>query len=504
MDLVAKIKIGFLAIFIIGVVSLTIFTPTKGKFFMNICFNTPWKNLHPGKQNTLIGGLIISQQFESLVKIDTEGNVIPGIARSWVVSDDFKSIRFKLDESKSFSNGSVVTANDVLQSWVTSFNMSKTGPNNSLKDVLYNVEGFEAGLRPEEIKGFKVISDHEFEITFKNPFRMAIYHLRGARFSIYKNIENKIIGSGQYSFDVDNSKDTLELVQNKTQDKVFVRYLNSKEIINEVKTGMCDVFYAPSGGPSLSEHDKTSIDYVESEDAVHISFFLNTKKGIFSDLNMRRAFLYLVHKNKETSQLFLKTPDFSKADPQLYNSFSQGRLEDEETAKIIKEGEEFVSEFINRLSKEKISIFVNDKGFLKEAFSAIGLEPFLVEEVGSSSELTTAVYKGEMQQDMTAAFISVLSYDPDGIYHALGRHGAILNPYIANENIFNLLEEGRAITDREKLDGFYKNVSRAFLREVPFIHLGFSRNVLFYNKQKISVSKDAFRNTLDFSSFIER
>lgn len=489
---------------LILVIGITMNSLQKEKTTSTFCFNFPWRNLHPGTQNTLVGGLIISQQFESLVKIDTNGNVVPSLAKSWKISDDFKKIHFKLDEDKRFINGKQVKSIDVLTSWEKSLAMSKEGPNNSLKDVLYSLEGVGQFTGLRNISGFKILNDFEFELNFKSPFRLAIYHLRGARFAVYSESSGTIVGSGRYKYDVNSSSDSISLIDNQNEHDFNIILKPKGDVAELISEGVCDIAYAPQGVLPRNLVDFPDVEYVESEDAVHLVLTLNTKKGIFSDVKMRRAFLYLINQSREIANSFVGNNSLNSADPQIYNVFAQGRLDEEEAIRIISEGSKWVDIFKTQVTKNDLSFLINDASFLKNAFDKIALSSSLKIVNGDSSMITKATYSGSLEQDFTAGFISVLSYDPDGIYHALGRHGAILNPYIANEKIFNLLEEGRAITDREKLDGFYQEVSRVFLREVPFIHLGFSRNVLFYNKQKISVSKDAFRNTLDFSSFSER
>lgn len=476
----------------------------KEKKTSTFCFNFPWRNLHPGSQNTLVGGLIISQQFESLVKIDNSGNIVPSLAKSWKISEDFKSIYFKLDENKKFFNGKQIKSEDVLSSWENSLAMSKEGPNNSLKDVLHSLEGFDQTASLRNISGFKIINEFEFKLNFKSPFRLAIYHLRGARFAIYSEENGTIIGSGRYRYDVNSNAEKVFLLDTKNEHDFNIILKPKGDAAELIQKGVCDIVYAPQGILPKKLANFPSVEHVESEDAVHLVLTLNTKKGIFRDVEMRRAFLYLINQSREVANSFVGDSSLNSADPQIYNVFAEGRLSDVEARGVIAEGAQWTGKLKEKIAESNLSFLINDASFLRNAFEKMGLSSSLKIENADSSTITKVTYSGNLEEDFTAGFISVLSYDPDGIYHALGRHGAILNPYIANEKIFNLLEEGRAITDREKLDGFYQNVSRAFLREVPFIHLGFSRNLLFYNKQKISLSKDAFRNTLDFASFIER
>ena len=60
-----------------------------------------------------IGGMIILNLHDPLVRRDSDGNVVPGLAETWEVSDDGMSITFHLQEGVKFQDGSGLTAEDV-------------------------------------------------------------------------------------------------------------------------------------------------------------------------------------------------------------------------------------------------------------------------------------------------------------------------------------------------------------------------------------------------------
>lgn len=79
--------------------------------------------------------------------------------------------------------------------------------------------------------------------------------------------------------------------------------------------------------------------------------------------------------------------------------------------------------------------------------------------------------------------LSIVHGDPDGIYHALGQTGAIASKMTMRDSVTELLEQGRGIVEVEGLDTHYKKVTKAILREVPFVHLGFTRRFFIFNKK---------------------
>lgn len=63
---------------------------------------------------------ILTPMYDHLVGIDEEGNVAPGVAESWDVAEDLRSVTFHIREGMTFHNGEELTAEDVeysLERW---------------------------------------------------------------------------------------------------------------------------------------------------------------------------------------------------------------------------------------------------------------------------------------------------------------------------------------------------------------------------------------------------
>jgi peptide/nickel transport system substrate-binding protein len=54
--------------------------------------------------------------YDALISVDSKGNLIPELAESWTVSEDAKEVTFKIRADAKFSDGSPVTAADVVYS----------------------------------------------------------------------------------------------------------------------------------------------------------------------------------------------------------------------------------------------------------------------------------------------------------------------------------------------------------------------------------------------------
>lgn len=73
------------------------------------------KTIDPGLNGASDGGDVINNTFEGLIR-EKSGQVLPGIAETWDVSEDGLTVTFHLRESN-WSDGSPLTANDFEYAW---------------------------------------------------------------------------------------------------------------------------------------------------------------------------------------------------------------------------------------------------------------------------------------------------------------------------------------------------------------------------------------------------
>lgn len=123
-------------------------------------------------QCTTIHYTVATNVFDRLVEMeyDSGGNVkiVPSLAKSWDVSEDGCAYTFHLRENVKFSNGSPLTASDVLYT-LTRLLTHPDSCNRDIADPILGTEQLEKG-ETDQLAGFKPLSDLDFTITLKQPF----------------------------------------------------------------------------------------------------------------------------------------------------------------------------------------------------------------------------------------------------------------------------------------------------------------------------------------------
>jgi ABC-type transport system substrate-binding protein len=471
----------------------------KPKGELRIAFDGAWQSIHPGLQHTLIGDLTLSNQFEPLVGINANGAYVALAAKEWTISKDFKLLKFKIDTARRFADGSRLSAGDFKTSWETSLKLDPKSSNNSLLDVLYKVDGFSNFSKSGEISGLKVIDNETLEIHFATPFRMALEHLSGNRFAAYHERDGKFIGTGAYVIN-ELSPKLLRLTPNpyfsdepKPKADILLSVIDAESAVEDLRSGKIDaVGYATGAQISSDLASAQNLSTIVGEDAIHRAIYLNNQRGhFFEKREYRLALQYLVQEYLEQHSM-LGNPLYTALDPQVYLPLQAGRISESDATSIIESGKAFVPDLLEAARANPPILIETDALSLRPLLKAIGVEISEKSRVVPRSEIIGIIYKG-VEADLIPGSFGVASGDPDGIYHKLGKSGAIASPMTANVEVERVLEVGRSITDKDKLDSFYKSVNETILREAPFIHMGFNKAIAIYRNDKIEVSQAVLR-----------
>ncbi|WP_159455111.1 ABC transporter substrate-binding protein [Pseudobacteriovorax antillogorgiicola] len=427
--------------------------------------------------------------FESLVHRGGNGLVVPLAAKSYHFSNDFRTLEFVIDTDRKFSDASKLTSYDFKRSWQEAFLITPNSAVSSLADILSVIEGVDDFAKSKELSGVITPSPDKLIIKFKTPFRMALMHLTGARFSAFKKVDGEFIGTGRYMFESQES-DHVKMVLNpfSTEETDFevIEAIHDSSPMDKLISGEIDIIALNA----KEAPEDRNIGQSYGEENVGAWLHLNGKPGrFFEDEKRRLAFQYLSWKVfTEHRERLEKTIGQFRVDFQPFLPFSPGRISNDETEEIISRGRRYVDSLIadSKSNPIKVCFAGSLKGVLFELLSQEGLS--LVDLNIPISGVMADLYKHNTA-DILVAVASVHLSDPDGIYHLLGKNGAITSPMIQREKVTSLLEIGRTLTDQSRVKNHYENVSRAILTEVPGVHIGFRYSNYLFRKDKLTITR---------------
>jgi ABC-type transport system substrate-binding protein len=114
----------------------------------------------------------------SLLRLDSDASILPGLALAWQRNDDFTVYVFHLDPLAVWSDGTPITAQDPIDLW-----NFQARPDSLVVDpfwgIINNIKGFDAVNAGEatEIEGLVAVDDHTLEISLVEPDPLYVWKI---------------------------------------------------------------------------------------------------------------------------------------------------------------------------------------------------------------------------------------------------------------------------------------------------------------------------------------
>lgn len=128
------------------------------------------KNLDPQMASDNNSLLVIKNAFEGLCRIDSDGNVIPGVALDWTTNLDSTEYVFSLRKDAKWSNEDPVTAYDFEFAWKRAVDPETKSSTCSSLFCIKNARAIFEGQMDKEELGITVIDAYTIKVTLEYSF----------------------------------------------------------------------------------------------------------------------------------------------------------------------------------------------------------------------------------------------------------------------------------------------------------------------------------------------
>ena len=112
---------------------------------------------------------VAQQVFDGLVQFDSDLNILPSMARSWVSSRDGLRWTFYLQQGVKFHHGREMTAEDFVYTFTRLLHPQTASPRAWLFDRIQGAKRFLAGQAPH-VEGLRALDAYTLEITLEQPY----------------------------------------------------------------------------------------------------------------------------------------------------------------------------------------------------------------------------------------------------------------------------------------------------------------------------------------------
>ena len=265
----------------------------------------------PAQQGDAGTAALLAQLFEGLTSFDASLQVRPALAQSWSVDPSGLQVTFQLRPGLEFSDGTPLTADDVVASWLRILDPVRPGPLASLLDDVVGAVAYRQGRGPRSGVGISARNGTVvvrllkpatyFPAIAANP---ALAVAPASEVSVLDSTQppSPFVGSGAYTVTAQDAT-SITLQANPHYwagpppigSVIVVTDFGGKSPVDAFSAGEVDytpideadalwIRYDPQLGPQLRQEPSLSVTY----------YGFDTRRPPFNDVRVRQAFAWAV------------------------------------------------------------------------------------------------------------------------------------------------------------------------------------------------------------------
>jgi peptide/nickel transport system substrate-binding protein len=455
---------------------------------------------------------IAANIFNTLIKYDENLNHAPELASQWIISNDQKTITFKLKENLFWADGTPLTSDDVLFTWRLVTDPNTRTPYAS--DYLL-------------VKDAQTPNKQTFTVTYEQNYAPALdtwasLQILPKHVLKDEDINNtffsrKPTGSGYYQLDqwINGQQVTLKRNKNSTQGQALIEKLTSR-IIPDTSSQFLELIADNIDLMNINpiqyqrvfpsrEDLKQKIGLYKELGNGYTYLGFNLKQAPFNDPKVRQAMNYAINKEEIIKGVLLGLGEAiaspykpgtrwnnESLSPYPYDPskalalLKEAGYERNTAGILVKDGKPFEFEILTNQNKQREMTAVLVQRRLKE----IGID-VKIRVLEWASFINRFIKTG----DFKAVVLGwSLSLDPDqfNIWHSSQQGPGQFN-FVGYENprVDELLELGRRELNNDKREEIYHEFSKLLLEDSPIVYLYAGYGLSAINKRVQGIKNPA-------------
>ena len=442
--------------------------------------------LDPQLTSAIASVSVYGNMFDTLTRIDEEGNVVPHIAESWEQIDE-NTISFKIREDVTFSNGEPLTSEDVA------FTIERVVASPYVAYVLDFVDSVET---PDEYtvvvhtnEAFGPILAH-FSIPYTGIVPKSEVEKDEAAFSAHP------IGSGAYKLVEWKPGDYVTLEAN---DNYFLGAPTIKEVTFRImpensqrfialEAGEIDIAYdiAPNDVKRAEESDELQVINQESMSAMYLTINMG-KGGPLADPNVRKAISLAINRQDIIDAVSYGYGSLaSSVVPPSCICYSDNVAPTEynlEQAKEYMAQSDYPDGFSCTLWTSDDSIRVEASNIIQAQLAELNIDVKL--EILEYGTLLSSLDHG----DHDLVYERWTTDSGDAYYTIYALYNSTCTPYegndafYVNETVDQLIQEGRQIFDVAERTAVFEQIYEIVAEDLPYVPIYYPYNSVAMSNQ---------------------
>lgn len=455
-------------------------------------------------------GNVNSVLYTPLVRVDTDGLPVPGLAEKWDISEDKLTYTYYLREGLKYSDGSPMTTEDVEFTWTLLHDPSYDGLNSVVEAKIKGGQAYKDG-KADSIEGIQIIDERTISVTLEETNATALTVLGGPILSkayygkdyqfgnldYIKNLHANPITNGPYKLEKFIPGQEVRFVANehyvlgKPKTEYFIYKTTEGDTWQFIETGEVD--YGSFSATTDNIEKLKSLGFLNLIPSTASNYGynqFNLERDPLKDKRVRQALTYGLNRqliyvdSRQGAASIANIPSspilwsYTEEDinPYLYDPEKAKQLLDEAGWTVGADGirvKDGVKLRINYLGSKSpnTDIFI---AVAKENYQEIGVD-FVPEQFPDFNTLVSKVNSGDY--DMASFSTTIISDPSQGVERFIkGETKGYDNPRIEE-----LYAQGLATGDVEERKAIYHEMFKILNDELPIMFTNYTKSVIAIN-----------------------
>ena len=263
-----------------------------GEKVFRYAVNTLPTTLDPTKGQSIGDNEIQHAVTEGLTR-NTAGDVQPGIAEDWEISDDGLTYTFHLRDAK-WSDGEPITAADFEYSWKRLVDPETASPYSFIGGCLKNGTKVESGELDKDELGVVAVDDTTLEVTLENPtsYFLSLIGSSGQFAPLRQDVVEEY--GTDFAGSADKNVYSGPFVMTSSEDNLWVFEKNENYWdVDSINLDRCELNYVENTDTQLSMYESGDLDWVQ----VPSAYVPDYEDQATEFMNGNVDFCYINHKS---------------------------------------------------------------------------------------------------------------------------------------------------------------------------------------------------------------
>lgn len=441
------------------------------------------KSLDPNMYNEIPALTVTEQIFNTLLRVDEKGNIVPELAESYEYVTPTELV-IKLKQGVKFHNGDIMTSKDV----VFSINRMLDKPASRIMiDAISKVEA---------------VDDYTIKLTLSKPSSPLLFGLAhpltailNEKDTLAKNdvIATDPMGTGPYKFVDWGSGEKIELVafddyfegRPKIDTLTYRAITENSSRLAALETGEIDIAYNMDAIDSGIVENNPELQLISQPTTSTEYITFNTTVAPFDNKDFRKAVNYALNRQSMSDSIFMgkAKPANSIINPNVFGHSDEieGYPYNLEKAKeyLVKSG----------VKDTSFTLFVNDSTTRLQLAQIIQAN---LKEIGIDMKIETLEWGAYLQrtaqgehQAFLGGWVSGTS-DADivlfPLLHSSSHGGAGNRAFYTNKELDKIIDEARLVSSPEERKALFFKAQEILQEEAPL-------GILLYKNENIGLNK---------------